>query len=71
MMALQTELRAVEADILNKTHSSETIKATLTQRMAAHGTAAANIDQRLRSINREAELAARPYLRTADRLDVP
>lgn len=71
LLALQGELRAVEADILSQAHLTHTLKAALLQHKAAHGSAAEQIEQRLRVLDREANLAARPHLRTAARHEVP
>ena len=71
LAALQSELRAVEADISLQQASGEQLKAMLLQHQAAHGSAASQIEHRLKVIDREAQLAARPHLRTAERIDVP
>ena len=71
MEALANELRAVEADIATKTASAERLRGALATHRGAHHLAQAELDARLRRVDREAQLAARPYLRTADRLDVP
>ena len=71
LAAMQSELRAVEADIALQEASGEHLKAMLLQHQAAHGSAASQIEQRLKAIDREARLTARPHLRTAERVDVP
>jgi hypothetical protein len=66
--ALQREMRTVEADILEKHAHAERLRTGLTQHRAQLGSLVTTIDTRLRQIDRDAMLAARPHLRTAERV---
>ena len=71
MQALQHQMITVDAEISTKTASTEHLRGILTQHRQAHSAAVNQLDERLRSINRDAKLAARPHLRTAERNNVP
>ena len=60
-------MRLVEADIVEKGAAAERLRLSLAKHRASHGSLVTTIDARLRQIDRDAMLAARPYLRTSER----
>ena len=66
--ALQAELRLVEADIVDKAAAAERLRKTLQAHRESHGAVVGHLEDRLQTIDRDAYLAGRPHLRTADRL---
>ena len=69
LAALQREMRAVEADIAQKHAAQEALRRTLAKHRSSHETVVGHLDARLKQIDREAMLATRPHLRTADRVN--
>ena len=60
---LQAEMRLVEADIVEKGAGAERLRKQLTKHRESHGTLVTQIDARLKQIDRDAMLAARPHLK--------
>ena len=65
--ALQADLRATEADIAAKTAAAERMRVALGQHRTAHGSVLGELESRIRQIDRQMSIAARPHLRTASR----
>jgi len=68
ILALQSELRAVEADIVAKSSSADRLRAALTSHSSSHSSIVRQMNERLRHIDHAKRLADRPELRTSDRI---